>query len=669
MAALWGSPVITPDEEQLAVLASDARFNAIDGNAGAAKTTTLAMKLCDALRQGLSPEDILVLTYSPAAVLAFQQRLRWLGVERELVLRIPIVTFDTLCHARLQVLEGQSDFLEHPKRATFETVRLAIQEARLRAARRGHGAEFEIPGEGTLLIPALLHAFRHLKGTMAVKMLGNEFILTPESAREAGLDYTSVAVLQAYEGLRCGFSGEQSLLADSLAPRFRLPDDPIWDMARALTADDPIYDFDSHPLRLGVRLALVDEGHDLNRAMFIVLQHLIEANPVEQFFVVGDLDQVVHSDGGADAKFMGREFDLGIGPLRRLKLSTCRRFGGSLAVPLGQHSDKRYAFEVDRNTQVNVLRAPSTGAVATLIEGAFNASTPSTGRRPQSLAVLVRHPGWSVELENELARRGFIIQTNGFLPFLKRPEVMFIRTLVAWVTDALDTLAQSDLLAIQDAFAEFTGCRDGEGTRDARFRGLAEFRSYFLGAPEEFGARKADSNTVLSSVDAYTRDQLCHFIALFASGIEPPALPTLVHEVAFVHMFKRAFVHDEQVEEAMAALKSFTCTAASFETFGGWLQQMANLEFASKRGPQAEKRLIRLYTIPAAKGLEFDHVLMPDVETTLFDGDAKEERNLFYVGASRARNALTMTFRDRPSSFLAPFGRESDWAEVHLPVE
>jgi len=57
-------------------------------------------------------------------------------------------------------------------------------------------------------------------------------------------------------------------------------------------------------------------------------------------------------------------------------------------------------------------------------------------------------------------------------------------------------------------------------------------------------------------------------------------------------------------------------------------------------------------------------VVMPDVDAGHFDGSAQEERNLFYVGASRARLRLTMTFRDRPSSFLHAFGRESDWDEV-----
>ena len=655
--------MIEPDEEQLAILASTARFNAIDGNAGAAKTTTLALKVLDALRHGMVPEDILVLTYSPAAVLAFQQRLRWIGVERETVLRTQITTFDALCHARLQVLQGGCPYLKYPNREVHETVQRAIQQARLRAERRHLGDAFVIPGEGTLLIPVLLHAFKRLKGTLAVNVLGNEFVLTEASALEAGLDFTETAVLQTYEALRYCLSDDPRSFRDSLAPLFRLPDDPFYDMACVLSADDPVFDLGSHPLRLGARLILVDEGHDLNRAMFTVLQHLVDVNPVEQVFVVGDRDQVVHSDGGADAGFMNSHFEAGIGKLQRMPLTTCRRFGERLAGPLGAHAWKEYAVAAERNTEIAVLRARTTSAVATLIDGVFNHGGQLENGRPSSLAVLLRHPGASVDLESALERRGFHVETHGFEPFLRRPEVQFLRTLVAWVTQSVDTLAQSNLLAIQDAFAEFTGCRRHEKTQDVRHKGLPEFRDYFLGDPGEF-VRGTQEGPVLSHVDDDARAALQRFIVMFAAGIEPNDLHRRLQDVGFVHMFKHAFVYDEQVEDAVEAMTSFARTAAGFETFAGWLKGMAQREWAAKSERRGHQRVIRLYAIPAAKGLEFDHVVMPDVDAAHFDGSAQEERNLFYVGASRARLRLTMTFRDRPSSFLDAFGRESDWDEV-----
>jgi DNA helicase-2/ATP-dependent DNA helicase PcrA len=650
-----------PDTEQLAVLASTARFNAVDGNAGAAKTTTLAMKVQSAMRQGVKPEDILVLTYSPAAVLAFEQRLRWLGVQRETALRMRIATFGGLCHERLQVLQGECRCLAQPNRDVHETLRQAVQRARTWAQARGLADAFLIPGEGTLLMPALLREFRRLKGTLAVPGLGNEFVLTEASADEAGLDFTSAAVLHAYEALRCRLAADEPrTFRDSLAPRFRLPDDPVYDMACVLEADDPIFDHASHPLALRARLILVDEGHDLNEAMFTVLRHLVATNPSEQLFVVGDRDQVVHADAGADAAFMGQRFEASIGRLHRMPLTTCRRFGERLALPLAVHTSKPYAVAPDRHTEVAVARARTPSAVATLIDGEFSRGGQGGA---ESLAVLLRHPGASVDLEAALDERGFQVETHGFEPFLRRPEVQFLRTLVAWAAAALDTLARADLLAIQDAFAEFTGCRAHERTHGVQHKKLAEFSNYFLGDPHAFG-RTQDDGVVISHADDDAHALLQRFIALFNAGVAPGELHLRVQSLGFERLFKQAYVHDEQVDDAMAAMTSFARTAARFGSFAGWLEGLAKREWGARAERRGRQRVVHLYAIAAAKGLEFDHVVMADVDAGGFDGASQAERNLFYVGASRARRRLTMSFRDRPSAFLGVFAPASHADEV-----
>jgi DNA helicase-2/ATP-dependent DNA helicase PcrA len=651
-----------PDTEQRAVLASTARFNAVDGNAGAAKTTTLAMKVQSAMRQGVKPEDILVLTYSQAAVQAFEQRLRWLGVERETALRMRIATFDGLCHDRLQPLQGPCGCLARPNREVHETLRRAVQRARTWAQARGLGEAFLVPGDGALLMPALLRGFRGLKGTLAVQGLGNAFVLTEASAEEAGVDFTLAAVLQAHEALRCGsLADEPRAFRDSLAPRFRLPDDPVYDMACVLGADDPLFDHASHPLKLGARLIVVDEGHDLNEAMFTVLQHLVAVNPAEQVFVVGDRDQVVHADAGADAAFMGQRFEAGIGPLHRMPLSTCRRFGERLALPLGEHASKAYAAASGCHTDIAVVRARTASAVTTLIDGEFSRGGAAGGA--ESLAVLLRHPGASVELEAALDARGFQVETHGFEPFLRRPEVHFLRTLVAWATGALDTLARSDLLAIQDALAELTGCCTHERTLGVRHKKLAEFKDYFLGEPAAFGRTRGEG-PVIAYADDDAQALLQRFIALFAAGVAPGELHMRLQGLGFERLFRQAFVFDEQVDDAMTAMTSFARTAAGFGDFAGWLEGMAKREWAAKPERRGRQRVVHLYAVAAAKGLEFDRVVMPDVEAGSFDGASQEERNLFYVGASRARRRLTMSFRSRPSSYLGTFGREADWDEV-----
>jgi DNA helicase II / ATP-dependent DNA helicase PcrA len=72
----------------------------------------------------------------------------------------------------------------------------------------------------------------------------------------------------------------------------------------------------------------------------------------------------------------------------------------------------------------------------------------------------------------------------------------------------------------------------------------------------------------------------------------------------------------------------------------------------SRSGPR-----VVLSSIEAAKGLEFDHVILPHLTAGEFGGGSLENRNLLYVALTRARQRLTLTFdTERPSRFLRDAG-------------
>ena len=122
-----------------------------------------------------------------------------------------------------------------------------------------------------------------------------------------------------------------------------------------------------------------------------------------------------------------------------------------------------------------------------------------------------------------------------------------------------------------------------------------------------------------------------------------------------------------QVDMTFSGIPSvleFARTAQSFGSLESWLQQMASREYAMSRRNGRARQAVRFYTIAAAKGLEFDHVIVPGVSAGVFDGGQQEERNLFYVAASRARKRLTLTYEQRPSRYLEGFGRVADWGEL-----
>jgi len=72
-------------------------------------------------------------------------------------------------------------------------------------------------------------------------------------------------------------------------------------------------------------------------------------------------------------------------------------------------------------------------------------------------------------------------------------------------------------------------------------------------------------------------------------------------------------------------------------------------------------RGVHLLTLHRAKGLEFEAVYLPfldEGELPIRRGDVDEERRLFYVGLTRAKRLLVVTWSSKPSRFLAELGVE-----------
>jgi DNA helicase-2/ATP-dependent DNA helicase PcrA len=80
-------------------------------------------------------------------------------------------------------------------------------------------------------------------------------------------------------------------------------------------------------------------------------------------------------------------------------------------------------------------------------------------------------------------------------------------------------------------------------------------------------------------------------------------------------------------------------------------RMLSTLDKARRRLHTSER--VVLSSIEAAKGLEFDHVLIPHLTHGEFGDGSAENRNLLYVAMTRARRRLTLTFDPRrPSRFL-----------------
>lgn len=112
----------------------------------------------------------------------------------------------------------------------------------------------------------------------------------------------------------------------------------------------------------------------------------------------------------------------------------------------------------------------------------------------------------------------------------------------------------------------------------------------------------------------------------------------------------------ENVQELLNSIKEFTETPDAEgelrdKTLGAYLQQITLLTDADQNS-DADQNVVRLMTIHAAKGLEFACVFSVGLEENLFPSQMslydreqlEEERRLFYVAVTRAKEKLWVTY-------------------------
>jgi superfamily I DNA/RNA helicase len=116
----------------------------------------------------------------------------------------------------------------------------------------------------------------------------------------------------------------------------------------------------------------------------------------------------------------------------------------------------------------------------------------------------------------------------------------------------------------------------------------------------------------------------------------------------------------ENVMELLNAAAAFTERGDAPPTLEGFLDAFALLDDHDTSDDDDQKESVTLTTVHAAKGLEFGVVIGVGMEVGLFphersveEGSLEEERRLFYVALTRAKDQLYLTW----SRFRKKYGR------------
>ncbi len=644
---------IAATDEQRAILRSDAARLLIEANAGTGKTTTLCMRALDMVASGAEPARILMLSYTAPGAKAIASAFERLGAPARLRKSLRIGTFDALCRARLKTFEGGETTALERSEDLRAPVLAAVAIARELAEER-HPGTFTLRGSGELAVESLLQAFEHIKGTLALQQRqADGWRLTPASALEAGYDYTSLAVFMAYERHRL-----VQITPDGERVRFRYTGDATYDLACLLDADDPAYTLESHPLRMGELHGLfVDEFHDMNRAMATVLRELLALYPQLPLAAVGDVDQVIHAASGAQSYFLREGFDLEFGRAERFALTQARRFGPSVAEVLGRFAAKPYPADRARRSTLRTVVCDGAIELTVHLRELLARRAQATPPRPATgVAVLLRHPHAALDLEYLLLRYQVDYRTVGFSTYAARPELLFVRMILAAASEDEQAFTPTSLSAAKAATWAFVGGalpRDGaddpETAATIAAAPAGNFQRHLLPALLERTERHGSARRIAQA------------IALLREGGVAQLHAALRH-LPVRELAAQVYVQAEDVRNAADSVQALlrvvdTDRPASIaELLRVIRAQEERREAAAAQGASG----LVLSTIEQAKGLEYDHVVIPGLERGEFDlrgdGSDADERNLFYVAVSRGRDTVELVHGRGPVSRFVPAG-------------
>jgi DNA helicase-2/ATP-dependent DNA helicase PcrA len=396
---------------------------------------------------------------------------------------------------------------------------------------------------------------------------------------------------------------------------------------------------------------LVDEYQDTNRAQYELVRHL--SGPRGNITVVGDEDQSIYSWRGADIRNI-LDFEADFPGARVLRLEENYRSRPAIldaASGLVAHNEKRKGKTLRAvKAAGDPVRMHQAGDEYQ--EAAWVVSRISLLREAGRTAVLYRMNSQSRLFEEALMRAGVAYEVWGGVGFYERREVKDLLAYLRLIANPRDPVALRRVVNVPPRGIGDRTVQELE--RLARERGISTWDA--LAAVEGEARLPARASAPLRRF----REML------EALRREAPSLglKDLLTRVLEVTGYAAALAQEESHEsqDRLENLAELLSAAADYDSredspsLAGFLDRVSLLSDVDKARDDAP---VVLMTLHSAKGLEFDAIFLVGLEEglvpharSLARGDAlEEERRLCYVGMTRARERLHLTWAQSRSVF------------------
>ena len=314
-----------------------------------------------------------------------------------------------------------------------------------------------------------------------------------------------------------------------------------------------------------------------------------------------------------------------------------------LAQPKGRHFDKELRSARGHAERPFIVKAMDEREQADFIVKRIRGLVESEGVSLSGIAILYRSHFLALETQVALSKAGLPYHITSGVKFFERQHIRDLVALLRFVFNPADEQAWQRIAILLPKVGE-------KGAQKLHALALSEARDAGMSLIDALA-----SDRVRAKVPAAAQPDWANFSASLAqvAGAMADAAPHEAVQTAvdgwYGDHLKGAYADYPERLDELTALVGF---AQRFDRADEFLSQIVLLNGeTSERQVDPEADAVKLTTVHQAKGLEYDVVFVIGLADGQFPGrrsieagDVEEERRLFYVAVTRARNELYLCY-------------------------
>ncbi len=429
------------------------------------------------------------------------------------------------------------------------------------------------------------------------------------------------------------------------------------------------------------KYVLIDEYQDTNAVQYQITKLLAAVH--ENICVVGDDAQSIYSFRGATIENI-LQFSKDYDDVKVIKLEQNYRSTQSILKVANEvignnkgQLPKELWTENEQGEKIKIVRTMTDNEEGKFVADTIKEQQLRNHYKNTDFAILYRTNAQSRAYEESLRKQGIVYRIYGGMSFYQRKE---IKDLLAYLRIIVNT---ADEVALQRIINY-----PARGIGKTTIEKLATYASEQNITMYEVVSRAAEFGFKAGTLEAL--QNFVTMIRYFQSLLNDKNAYDVAQQVGkHTNIVKELFndktteglARYENIQELLNSIKEWTESPdtedgeVGSKSLGAYLQQITLLTDADDDKENSDA--VKLMTIHAAKGLEFSCVFVGGVEETLFPNamaintreELEEERRLFYVAVTRAKQKLWITYanaryrfgqlvQNEPSRFLEEMPEE-----------